>query len=134
MTEGADPVAPRLTFRRLGEADLDVFHRLVTDPHVRRYLLDGEVMTRAWAASEIEAARRLFETHGVGLWLLEEDGEVVGFAGFRVFDDTGKGPQLLYALLAPAYRASVGRPMDTSGRPGSFEACGASSEAGSRGR
>ena len=93
------PTSPRLAYRRLGPGDLDRFHALATDEHVRRYLMDGEVVPREWADDELVASDRLFETDRVGLWLVEEEGDVIGFAGFRVFPEVEPAPQLLYALL-----------------------------------
>ena len=53
-----DPTSQRLVYRKLSPADLDAFHALVTDGHVRRYLLDGETMPRAWSASVIRASQK----------------------------------------------------------------------------
>lgn len=114
------PRTPRLIWRRLTPAHLEAFHRLATDPHVRRYLLDGVVVDRDWCRAEAERSAKLFAERGVGLWLVwlgdgmsdrtadaiggcnEFDaipsGEAIGFAGYRVFDDMGPEPQLLYAF------------------------------------
>lgn len=92
------PASARLRFSRLGREGLDTFHRLAVDPHVRRYLLDGEVVGRGWCEEVLAASDALFERTGLGLWLLERDGEAVGFAGFHVFEEMGPAPQLLYAL------------------------------------
>lgn len=96
------PTSPRLAYRRLGAGDLDRLHALATDEHVRRYLMDGQVVAREWADDELVASDRLFETDGVGLWLVAEGDDVVGFAGFRVFPEVEPAPQLLYALLERA--------------------------------
>lgn len=95
------PRSPRLEWQRLAPAYVDVFYRLVRDAHVKRYLLDGLDMPRAWCADEVEASDRLFEQRGVGLWLLSRIGapDVIGFAGYRVFDELGPDPQLLYAFV-----------------------------------
>ncbi len=93
------PTSPRLAYRRLGGGDLDRFHALAIDAHVRRYLLDGQVLPREWAEDELEASDSLFEAAGVGLWLVAEGDDVIGFAGFRVFAAMEPAPQLLYALL-----------------------------------
>ena len=92
------PTSPRLTYQRLAEPQIDAFHRLCLDDHVRRYLLDGLLLPRAWAAAELVRSDELFDEAGVGLWLLHADGELVGFCGFRVFDEHGPEPQLLYAF------------------------------------
>lgn len=96
------PTSPRLAYRRLGAADLDPFHAIATDEYVRRYLLDGQVVPREWADDELGASDRLFESAGVGLWLVADGDDVIGFAGFRVFPELEAAPQLLYALLERA--------------------------------
>jgi hypothetical protein len=39
----------RLRYEPVTPAALDVFHTLVQDEHVRRYLMDGKVMPREWS-------------------------------------------------------------------------------------
>jgi RimJ/RimL family protein N-acetyltransferase len=99
--------SPRLLYRRLGEQPGDVgeFHRLVTDDHVRRYLLDGELKTRAFCEEEVHNSQKLFAERAVGLWLMaprEQPAQPIGFCGFRVFPEVEPEPELLYALL-PAH-------------------------------
>ena len=94
----------RLTFRRLRATDVDAFHLLVTDPHIRRFMMDGQTMAREWTQRAVAASDDLFETHGVGLWLVFEmvdTQRTVGFCGFRVFDALGDEPKLLYAFPEP---------------------------------
>ena len=96
-----EPTSQRLTYRKLHAADVDAFHTLVIDPHVRRYLLDGKTMPREWSDGEVRTSDRLFEARGVGIWLIFEPHDTenpVGFCGFRVFAEVGPEPQLLYAL------------------------------------
>ena len=88
----------RLRYRRLSPRDLDAFHRLCLDEHVKRYLLDGLDMPRSWAMEAIHLSDRLFDTDDVGLWLVEREGAPIGFTGFRVFEELGPEPQLLYAF------------------------------------
>ena len=97
-----DPTSQRLVYRKLSPADLDAFHALVTDGHVRRYLLDGETMPRAWSASVIRASQKMFRERGVGLWLVspsESAAPPAGFCGFLVFEELGEEPQLSYGFL-----------------------------------
>ena len=95
------PTSERLVYELLSVEHEQTFHLLVTDAHIRRYLLDGERMDSDWCRAEIDRARALLKSRGVGLWLIREraDGPVVGFAGFRVFESLGDEPQLLYALV-----------------------------------
>ena len=88
----------RLSYRRLSHRDIEAFHTLCLDEHVKRYLLDDADMPRAWVVDAVEISNRLFQTDGVGLWLVERDDVTLGFCGFRVFDDLGPEPQLLYAF------------------------------------
>lgn len=117
------PTSPRLRWRRLCAAELDTFHRLAIDPHIRRYLLDGETVDRDWCAATLAASDALFDRLGLGLWLLSHrdgipggipdgihgiDG-TLGFAGYHIFDGMGDNPQLLYALI----EAATGRGLAT---------------------
>lgn len=104
----AKPRSARLVYERLAAGRAEAFHRLAMDPHVRRYLLDGQVVKRAWADAAIAASERLFTTRGVGLWLLRarprDQDPPFGFAGFHVFEEIGPEPQLVYALVRSATR------------------------------
>ncbi len=64
------PASPRLRYRPVVPDDVDALHALAVDPHIRRYLFDGEVVPREWAAEVVEASRR--GEGGAGLWLLFE--------------------------------------------------------------
>jgi ribosomal-protein-alanine N-acetyltransferase len=90
----------RLRYRPVEAEDLDVFHRLVQDQHVRRYMMDGNLFPREWSEEQIRESRALFDRRTVGIWLAYEQStnELVGFCGFRIapsFPD----PQLIYAML-----------------------------------
>jgi [ribosomal protein S5]-alanine N-acetyltransferase len=90
----------RLSYREVSESDLDVFHALVVDEHVRRYLMDGNVFPREWSAARIRESVSLFERRGVGLWLVAERDapETIGFCGFLEIPALHPEPQLVYAL------------------------------------
>ena len=88
----------RLSYCRLTGRDVDLFHTLCLDEHVKHYLLDGKDVPRSWAVEAIELSDRLFREHGVGLWLVRGDETPIGFCGFRRFAELGVDPQLLYAL------------------------------------
>jgi RimJ/RimL family protein N-acetyltransferase len=96
------PSSPRLRYAPLGISDLDAFHALAIDAHVRRYLLDGQVVPREWAADAVAKSEREHDRSGLGLWLVfERSGAApIGFAGYWVFEELGPEAQLLYALLA----------------------------------
>jgi RimJ/RimL family protein N-acetyltransferase len=77
-----------------------VFHTLVADPHVYRYLMDGQVTPQTWCAERIAGSEALFLTRGVGLWLARdrESGETMSFCGFLEIPGSIAEPQLVYAL------------------------------------
>ncbi len=91
----------RLTYSPLAVSDLDQFHRLIQDEHVRRYLIDGEVMPRAWTEARIADSEASFQRGGVGIWLarIASSGDLIGFCGFLEIPSIQPEPQLIYALL-----------------------------------
>ena len=96
------PRSDRLTYRRLNSDGLDWFTELIRDAHIRRYLLDGRQMDRGWCEAEIRRSDALFESHGIGLWLVHEGRDSsdvpIGFCGFHVFEELSEHPQLIYAI------------------------------------
>ena len=80
------PDTTRLTFREMTPGDLDDMAALLGDPDVMTYY--PRPKTRPEAAQWIDWNRRLYRTHGYGLWLLATVGD--GFAG-----DCGLTPQVV---------------------------------------
>jgi ribosomal-protein-alanine N-acetyltransferase len=95
--------SPRLRYEQLSIAHLDRFHELVQDPHIRRYLMDGEIFPREWSEERIRDSEALMALRGVGLWLAVDQatGAIAGFCGFLVIPSIDPEPQLVYALLEP---------------------------------
>ena len=91
----------RLRYERVTESGLDDFHRLVQDDHVRRYLMDGQVLPREWSVERIRESETLFLRSGVGIWLAyaRDTCELTGFCGFLELLSVHAEPQLVYALL-----------------------------------
>jgi len=94
-------MSERLEYRPVTAATLDDFHRLVQDDHVRRYLMDGELLPREWSEKRVRDSTALFERCGVGLWLAHqrESGDVMGFCGFLDIPSMHPQPQLVYAMF-----------------------------------
>jgi RimJ/RimL family protein N-acetyltransferase len=80
---------------------LEQFHLLVTDEHVRQYLMDGQVLPLSWSRDRIRNSDDLFARRGVGLWLAHDRGTdtLVGFTGFLEDPASHPEPQLVYALF-----------------------------------
>lgn len=95
--------SPRLRYEALTIDDLDRFHSLVQDAHIRRYLMDGEIFPREWSEERVRDSQALMASRGVGLWLAWEQasGKLAGFCGFLLIPSVHPEPQLVYALLEP---------------------------------
>lgn len=91
----------RCRLRPVETADLDAIHAIWTQPQVRRYLWDDEVISRELAASVIEQSQAQFHDEGHGLWLarpLDGDG-ILAFCGFWYFHQPPQ-LELLYGVAA----------------------------------
>jgi [ribosomal protein S5]-alanine N-acetyltransferase len=90
----------RLRYQPVEWTDVDRFHQLLQDEHVRRYLLDGIVFPREWTEEKIADSRALFERRGVGIWLAHDraSGALVGFCGFMEIPSLHPEPQIVYAM------------------------------------
>ncbi|MEK6283792.1 MAG: GNAT family N-acetyltransferase [Acidobacteriota bacterium] len=93
----------RLRLRPFTLEDVDDLYRIWTEPGVRRYLWDDEIIPRARVASIIETSLASFESHGFGLWAVLPKAEeaLIGFCGFWFFHEAPT-LELLYGI-APAY-------------------------------
>jgi ribosomal-protein-alanine N-acetyltransferase len=92
----------RLRIRPYRASDLDDLYRLWTDPDVRRYLWDNEIIPREIAMQALEASITSTREHGFGHWAVcpRESDTLIGFCGFRFLDDTTE-IELLYGLAPP---------------------------------
>lgn len=91
--------------RPLSPDDLESVHRLWTDPGVRRYLWDGEVIPLEKARTMLLRSVESFEQHGFGLWAITRKGseDLIGFCGFWPAGEDGRGAELLYGLATPCW-------------------------------
>jgi hypothetical protein len=95
----------RLTYSELQQSHLDVFHTLVQDVHVCRYLMDGQTFPREWSAERIRDSQSLFKRRGVGVWLVNEKltKDLIGFCGFvEMRRDVIMGMSSIVCCLTPA--------------------------------
>lgn len=93
----------RLRLEPFSDHDLTYLHGLWTDPTVRRYLWDDEIISRALVAEIIADSGRRFAATGCGYWTLfrRRHGDPVGFAGLRPYGEDDD-IELLYGL-APRF-------------------------------
>jgi ribosomal-protein-alanine N-acetyltransferase len=94
----------RLRLRPYTAGDVGDLHRLWIDPEVRRYLRDGEVISRQQAASEVRDGIARFAAWGFGEWAVfpREEERLIGFCGFRFVAGTPE-IELLYGLAADCW-------------------------------
>ncbi len=69
-------ISPRLRLRPLSADDLDAFHDCLTQPEVRRYMLDDRIIGREQAAEIIHESEASFTTGGFGFYGLLPRGEL----------------------------------------------------------
>ncbi len=91
----------RCELRPLTAADADALHAFFLDEPVRRYLLDGELISRAWVDRVIAESEASFAARGLGLWSARAHGEaeLLGVTGYREFYEPPV-LELLYALAS----------------------------------
>jgi [ribosomal protein S5]-alanine N-acetyltransferase len=91
----------RLTLRPFQDDDIDLLHAMWTDPDVRRYLWDDEVISRERVVEVLRSHKDSLAPAGLGYWVVTLNGETAGFCGFRFIDDSSDA-ELMYGLL-PQY-------------------------------
>ncbi len=91
----------RLNIRPFALDDAEVLHAFWTNPEVRRYLWDDRILPMETVREIIASSIRDFEERGFGFFSLDlkaTEPVIVGFCGFRMFED-GDQIELLYGIL-----------------------------------
>lgn len=115
----------RLALRPFSMDDVDVLHALWADREVRRYLFDGEVPARESVVETIEGSIEGFGKLGYGFFSVRRRNspDLIGFSGFRSFDEIGV-VEMLFAIepshWGRGYATEAGREVLRFG----FEECG----------
>jgi [ribosomal protein S5]-alanine N-acetyltransferase len=90
----------RLKLRPIATDDVDALHALWTDPDVRRYLWDDQIIPRATVEAIVAQSTASFESDGFGFFALEladQHGELIGFCGHRRAEPRNQ-IELLYGI------------------------------------
>ncbi|MEO0725510.1 MAG: GNAT family N-acetyltransferase [Bacteroidota bacterium] len=92
----------RLQLIPFSSGDSELFLNLNTNPFVRQFLWDDQIIDSTTAEAIIRQNTKHFQEDQYGLWKLQIQGsdEVIGYAGLWYFFDEPQ-PQLIYALLEP---------------------------------
>lgn len=126
MTGGARPLAapqsllpvletPRLVLKALTLEAVEAAHRLWTEPGVRLYLWDDEIITPERARVPLSQSEADFERHGFGLWGVYRppDSRLIGFCGLRQADLMPE-PELLFGLTESEWGKGLAREAATA--------------------
>ena len=115
----------RLRLRPVTGEDIDVLHRLWTEPGVRKHLFDDETIARERAAGEVERSQEAFRSSCGGLWTvgLHGDSSLAGFCGYRFFHDPPE-LQLLYGLTTSLWGRGLATEAARAMIRYGFETCG----------
>ena len=94
-----DLTTARCDLHPVTSADAEELHALWTSPGVRRYLWDGEIISRERTDEAIFTSDQLFERSNFGLWVVRErfDKSLAGFAGLWPFREDQQ-IELLYGV------------------------------------
>jgi len=102
-------------------------HALWTEPRVRRFLWGDVALTREETLGVIRRSQADWEAMGLGqrVMLLRQEGDaVVGFCGFRRFEETGE-PELLYGIHPDYWGEGMVTEAAHASIRDAFERCGA---------
>ena len=93
----------RLDLIPFQKEDQELLHKIFTDPFVRKYLWDDQIISIDTVADILEQSQKYFSTDDFGLWKIVtlESNQIVGFTGLWYFFEESQ-PQLIYGLL-PAF-------------------------------
>jgi ribosomal-protein-alanine N-acetyltransferase len=92
----------RLQLRPFTANDLDVLYRLLSDPLVMRYLVDGTLYSLDETKTILDKVMAHYERHGFGALAVTEKNSksVIGWGGLirLAYDDHAKDIEVLYSL------------------------------------
>lgn len=90
----------RLRLIPFSTEDFDLLHRTFTDPFVREYLWDNEIISDEQTREILVINDQQFNSKGWGLWkiIIKSEQTYAGFVGLWIFFNEVQ-PQLLYGLI-----------------------------------
>ncbi|MEO0894914.1 MAG: GNAT family N-acetyltransferase [Bacteroidota bacterium] len=90
----------RLILEPFRAEDVNLLHRIFTDPYVRKFLWDDEIIEFSETQNFIEGNEKYFRECRWGLWKIiqRKSSRVIGLAGLWPFFEEPQ-PQLIYGLF-----------------------------------
>lgn len=119
----------RLRMRPLAESDVDAMEHFCTNPEVRRYLWDDQILERNAVVEIIDNSRTSFDDEGFGFFALElrddavDAAGLIGFCGHRRFED-GEQIELIYGILPEHWGIGLVSEAATEALRDVFDRCG----------
>ncbi len=82
--------------------DVKIFRKINSDPFVRKFMWDDQIMSLETSKDIMSENQRLFTEKHYGIWKIfcKQSDNVIGYCGLWFFFDEPQ-PQLLYAILEP---------------------------------
>jgi ribosomal-protein-alanine N-acetyltransferase len=102
------PSAPRLDFKLLRHEQLALFYNLALDPHVRKFLMEGQEMTEEECYNLISSSEAIHARTGLGLYLVYAGGKLIGYAGFMNTHPPSSDVDIIFAFAKDHTRQGFG--------------------------
>lgn len=101
MIESEQRQTARLLLRRIAASDAPAIVAIQSDPRTNTHR-PGGAPPHAESEQAVDGFIRCWREHGIGYWVVELAGEVVGVAGLRPFDFQERECWNLYYRFAPS--------------------------------
>ena len=101
----------RLWLRPCTTDDIDRLHHIWTEPGVRKYLWDDEIIPREQVVDIVAGSIKQFAGQGDGIWVMglrseADEAAVIGFCGFWFFHEPPQ-LELLYGLTTSLWNTGL---------------------------
>ena len=79
----------RLILKPIVMTDIDHLSPIYQNLNVMKYIYDGSIFSKEEAESRVRGFAKHWQNHGFGMWLfqMKSDNSVIGYGGFRYFED-----------------------------------------------
>lgn len=92
------PRSKRFTYKKLSLSDLPYFESLARNSHIRQYLMEGMDVSSEDCLGWVKASTELFKERAVGLYLVFQEGSLIGYAGFNKAHEGLDDIEVLFAF------------------------------------
>lgn len=95
----------RLKLRPFTNDDIDGLHQMWTEPAMRKYLWDDQVIPHETVVEVVQASLNSFAEHGFGYWTVSFKNQLglIGFCGLRHFHESDAGDEQVEVMYGVNY-------------------------------